>query len=60
MINTPIFVDDMKSYTTYDQHSVDDADDYKPPYNVCQLHVLAILYTVHCVFTIDTHAVGLL
>jgi len=34
MINAPIFVDDMKSYTTYDQRSVDDADDFKPPYNV--------------------------
>ena len=34
MMNTPIFVDDMKSYTTYDQRSIDDVDDYKPPYNV--------------------------
>jgi len=34
MVNTPIFVDDLKSYTTYDQRSVDDIDDYKPPYNV--------------------------
>ena len=34
LINTPVFVDDMKSYTTYDQRSIDDVDDYKPPYNV--------------------------
>jgi len=34
MVNTPIFVDDTKSYVTYDQRSVDDVDDYKPPYNV--------------------------
>lgn len=33
LINTPVFVDDMKSYTTYDQRSIDDVDDYKPPYN---------------------------
>jgi len=33
MVNTPMFVDDMM-YTPYDQRSVDDIDDYKPPYNV--------------------------
>jgi len=33
MVNTPMFVDDMM-YTPYDQRSVDDVDDYKPPYNV--------------------------
>jgi len=30
MVNTPMFVDDMM----YDQRSVDQLDDYKPPYNV--------------------------
>ena len=33
MVNTPMFVDDMM-YTPYDQRSVDDLDDYKPPHNV--------------------------
>jgi len=33
MVNTPMFVDDMM-YTPYDQRSVDDVDDYKPPHNV--------------------------
>lgn len=32
MVNTPMFVDDMM-YTPYDQRSVDDIDDYKPPHN---------------------------
>lgn len=50
MINTPMFVDDMKSYTTYDQRSIDDADDYKPPYNVRAPANLIMLYTqpVYC------------
>jgi len=33
MVNTPMFVDDMM-YAPYDQRSMDDTDDYKPPYNV--------------------------
>jgi len=33
MVNTPMFVDDMM-YAPYDQRTVDDIDDYKPPYNV--------------------------
>ena len=53
MMNTPIFVDDMKSYTTYDQHSIDAVDDYKPPYNVRTRwfggHLLTVSNNVICV-----------
>jgi len=33
IVNSPVLVDDMM-YSPYDQRSVGDMDDFKPPYNV--------------------------